>query len=176
MYWQPDERKVADYIRASSGTVFVDIGSNRGFHSKLAKKRYKRVVSIEPDPRWHYNKPLRYFITSHRGPVTAYHNEANDFLTLNEDFHVHGTEIRTRRPQTAQAVTYDDLNLDADLVKIDVDGAELDVLDGMRKYLPKTMIVELHDERRAEELCNKLIEKGYDVSMLTGYHYLAEHK
>ena len=44
--------------------------------------------------------------------------------------------------------TFDSLGIDADLVKIEVEGEEFKVLAGMVKHLPQCVMVELPDERR----------------------------
>lgn len=166
------EPEVIAAVTRTTGNLFIDIGSNTGFYSKLAKKTFRKVVSIEPDPRWGYNHPLRLAISNHKGKLPVFKAGEKGLMTLNRDFHVHGLELPTFALGQVDAVAFDDLQMDADMVKIDVEGAEFEVLEGMNKHLPKQVIIELHDENRAEELTNKLIEKGYDVSSLSPYHYL----
>ncbi len=59
---------------------------------------------------------------------------------------------------------------DADVVKIDVEGLEHDVLDGMAETLdenpPRVIYAEAHSEHDGDSLETRLEARGYDVSRL----------
>lgn len=112
-------------------------------------------------------------VTNYRGRVKVFTNEQNGLMTMTKNFHIDGIDQKLYPSGYEDTITFDDLQLDADMVKIDVEGQEVEVVEGMRKYLPKRMIIELHDERRLDELRNLLAEKCYDIQNITEHHYLA---
>lgn len=170
-YWA--EASVVRLLQNMGGELFIDVGSNKGFYSKLMKKRFRRVISIEPDPQFTYNHPMRVCLSNHNGTAKVFRNKFNNFMTLREpgDFHVEGAELETFEVGTVKVMKYDDLGQKADLVKLDVEGAEFDVLEGMEKFLPVNLIVELHDERREAELMAVLRNKGYVITRLDRIHF-----
>jgi len=64
-----------------------------------------------------------------------------------------------------------------DLVKVDVEGAEFMVFDGMRDSLKdglvKHLMVELHNRDRKEELESLLLTYGFDIEWVDPDHVLA---
>jgi len=53
---------------------------------------------------------------------------------------------------------------DVDLLKLDVEGAELEVIAGMKRYLPKHIVGEYRGARRIRLLNEMLHERGYKVT------------
>ena len=158
-------------VREAQGNIFIDIGSNLGYYSKLAKKRFRGVLSIDPNPKYHAD--MRVAISNKDGRAMFYIGDGRggaDSLLHNP--HISGKEWTNDSPIQVQTMTYDQLMLDADLVKIDVEGAEFDIIEGMKLYLPKRVIIELHDERREQELLSKMGDKGYESEKLGSSHFL----
>ena len=62
-----------------------------------------------------------------------------------------------------------------DLIKVDVEGAEWQVLDGTRKVMPriKSWIIEIHDINRKQELEDRLSLEGYVTKWLDEKHIYA---
>ena len=143
------------------GSVFVDVGAHVGYHSLFASTQVGlsgRVVAIEPNPPT--AERLRRNIRLNRctnivveeaactekeqqleliqGPV---HNTGNSSLTTKNAFGANRVAVRGV-PLDALIKTQNLQRID--LVKIDVEGAELQVLHGMKetvaKYHPRIII------------------------------------
>jgi len=171
-HWSPPfEPKVKQLIRSMKGDVFIDIGSNTGIYSRLAQKRFKQVYSFDPNPEYH---AIQFAISDRRGVQPFYYgNGIGSADSLVRNPHILGIDWKNETDSIqVETLTFDDLRLDADLVKIDVEGAEFKVLEGMNLYLPKTLIIELHDERRENELVEKMNGKGYSTSRIDSSHFL----
>lgn len=167
----PFEPKVKWLMKKAYGEVFVDIGCNTGIYSRIAKKRFSRVYSIDPNPKYH--APMQFALSNYNGVGTFYlGNGIGSADSLVHNPHILREDWIQKESYQVNVRTFDSLNLDADLVKIDVEGAEFEVIDGMNKYLPKMLIVELHDERREAELLNVMSRKGYTQAQIDDTHWL----
>jgi len=123
--------------RARSSRCVLDIGAERGFYTHLALRYMAppgRVVAVEPDPV--RCAVLRSFFARDRrvSVVEAAVGATSGWLTLTRPAGKSASAVAARGDSfTARCVRVDDLP-DArttDLVKIDVEGAEAEVLAGM---------------------------------------------
>lgn len=115
--------------------VFWDIGAHIGFHSSLAGQRAQRVEAFEPTPH-----------TVQQGRTNLERNEvdgtihecamwdANDTLTLDPDSSATGGGAITVPARTGDSLVDEGLP-QPNVVKIDVEGAEPRVIDGMADTL-----------------------------------------
>ena len=192
----PYERGATELVMSvlESGGVFVDIGANSGYFTVLAALRMGergRVFAFEPNPvvrqrlQQHVsiNRVARRVVISDVAIAGRDENYVDFFLSCWDENS--GISSLTPLPATvakgglSPAVriqvpvrTFDTwasttgLNR-ADLIKIDVEGAESDVLSGMRQTLdrlrPPRIICETVPGSDAGRL---LIGRGYRVSML----------
>jgi len=170
--WNPAfEPEVKKLIGSLSGDVFVDIGCNLGFYSQLARKRFRQVYSIDPNPK--YQASIQVAISNKYGHQPFYlGNGIGSADSLIKNPHILGEDWKNEDNQIiVGTMTFDQLELDADLVKIDVEGAEFEVIEGMNLHLPKAAIIEIHDERRIYEMVLKMEEKGYHWTRIDSYHW-----
>ena len=197
----------------SLGEQFLDIGAHYGYFSLLAANLVGpkgRVVSYEASPKTFeilkrnsesniaiYNKaisdtnePIRFF---------EFPNLYSEFNTTHIDqfkneawFLKHTPSEITVPAQTLDSVLFESA-FDPDIIKIDVEGAEFNVLNGGRKYLaekgPVVVMEFLSKERdneehvKAEQLMRNLgfqvyciLENGDLMEIKDGSHYLSENK
>ena len=166
-----DELEVLRAMKTMHGDIFIDIGCNIGIYSRLMRKRFKRVYSIDPNPKYHAE--IQVAISNKLGQAMFFiGNNIGGADSLIHNPHVQGREWKNDSPIQVETMTFDQLMLDADLVKIDVEGSEFEVIEGMNIHLPKQVIIELHDERRENELLAKMAEKGYIHTKLDIHHFL----
>jgi SAM-dependent methyltransferase len=172
MYRPEVEAEVKEVIRNSRGNWFIDIGCNTGYYSKLARKRFRRVVSIDPNPKHH--APVQVAISNKSGRAEFYlDSNRGSADSLLQNPHILGKDYQNQDQKImVETITFDHLGIDADLVKVDVEGAEFEVIEGMNVHKPKKAIIELHDERREEELIQAMLKKGYVMEKLDPYHFL----
>lgn len=147
--------------QVSPDDVFLDIGSNIGYFSVLMASRGARVRAFDPVPQ---NaallnltsvlnpdleiSPMQAAVSDKAGTMRFQIMPQTSLSRLvaadaDQDASAHEVEV--------QVITIDDLKLDrVDMVKIDVEGAELSVLKGMTKTIkatrPKLFMIELVEE------------------------------
>jgi FkbM family methyltransferase len=178
--------------RVGPGTTVVDVGAHIGVYTTLAAQRVGpagRVIAVEPDAR--NVEILRQNLTANGVEerveiLEVAASDANDsvrfFLDEAEATGTMGSQWRdplaASRPVEIPTVRLDDAltRQEPDLVKIDVQGAELAALRGMRETLerspPESIFVELNRaalERAGssgDELVASLRRLGLDVWLI----------
>ena len=177
------EPKTAAWIEQYGGAtaVLYDIGANVGPYSLIAAARGARVVAFEPAHqniyKLHENVLLNNLseriivvplaLASRSGAITA-HVEDRTF-GASHGFSLAETVSRTVRGQTLLA-----MGLDAciqafslpepTMIKIDVDGAEIDVLEGAQTTLKNSklssMLIEV-DDTNVVEITRRMTSVGF---------------
>jgi len=197
--FEPEVRRV---LKGFSGDLAIDIGANMGVHTRLLARRFKTVYAVEPSPKAlavlysripHNVTVFEMALSDHVG-TTMFYTDLHPVTTSPADtilptFNYNPSpsrkgwpsgEAHTYHGENGFAVkisTYDSLVGEhaADLVLIDVEGAEFLVLEGMRASmgngLVKAVLVELHDIDRRLEL-EKLLSK-YLLRWIDPDHLLA---
>lgn len=150
----------------SGASVFADVGASLGQYTRAASRllRGATLVAVEADPirfdrlrsncaTWGQEtgndiRAVHAAATDEQGQVTFYTTGSNVSGSLDEVAIPAGAR---REPITVQAVTLDSLFPDRapDVVKIDVEGAELAVLRGASRLLAggiRHVLVEVHGE------------------------------
>jgi FkbM family methyltransferase len=113
--------------------TYLDIGANMGTHTVVYSKLFKTVISFEPDIV-NYNL-LQSNISKNNITNAILHNKALSskpgmVSTVAHSNHSRGC-IYTVDGGTVESIPLDSLNLEnIDYIKIDVEGHELDVLQG----------------------------------------------
>lgn len=154
------ERKYVDFFcsRIEEGDVVLDVGAYIGYFSLLASKRVSaegRVYSFEPIPR-NYERLMRNVKVNQANNIRAYNlglsdrDETSSFSVPREMpaesslagswAEISGGIKLTKDTVKARLMPFDQFYKDVglskvDVVKIDVDGAELKVLKGMKNTL-----------------------------------------
>lgn len=171
-----------------SGALVVDVGAFLGHFTLIAARRVGtkgRVVAFEPDPR---DRPWLERNVVENGfadrvevvPLAISDSPGRLRLFLAEQDRSQSSLYPTRDdgpPIDVQATTLDGFLAEAavDVVKIDVEGAELRALDGMRRTIElgrPTMFVEWNPQalRRAgvaeDELLRRLEGLGYRLELI----------
>lgn len=173
-----------------NGQVFVDIGANIGWHSLLAAARVGgtgRVIAFEPASRA-FNHLLRNIRMNQFAQVEALHHGlsnredsigiftceeansgANSLYGAGQSSPIEQVRVRPGDEVLAE------LGISTiDLCKIDVEGAELDVLEGLAQTLRnrriRAIMIEINRDslgragRSPEELISLLASHGFQLS------------
>jgi len=174
------------------GDVFYDVGANVGFFSLAGARR------VAPGGAAYAFEPVPENVAAIRDSAVlngldnleviesaAGRAAGHDRLLLIEDLswsHLEslGSHPRTRATVDVEVVAIDDLVASGrirppDLVKIDVEGAEIDVLEGMRRTIEEhrpAIVCELHDTAR--QFVETMDGLGYATSNLEGKGSLLE--
>ena len=172
----------AEWRTAIANRVFgVDGGANMGGYSMLASRRVGAsgtVFAFEPEPRNFEQLSRR--MASWRNVVVipkaiaGYSGEARLHL---DTFHAGHSlrELGTDKSVTVAVTTLDDFVRarglpGLDVVKLDIEGAELDAIDGMRTPLSgvrrPVIVCEIHPPITPEEIRDALAVSGYRSRLL----------
>lgn len=171
-----------ELFRPSKGSVVFDIGAHIGIYTLKASKIVGNkglVISVEPEPqnfsfllkniklnRLDNVNPINVALGSKKGHVCLYLCEDNTGG--------HSTVVKSGRWIQTRLTTLDELadqfNLTKDVfIKIDVEGAELEVLKGLEKLIKKHKIhivsAAYHTPTQANELRSFLESKGFKVKL-----------
>ena len=198
--FEPEVRRA---LKGFSGDLAVDVGANMGVHTRLLARRFRTVIAIEPNPkavaillrRVPRNVTVLKSALSDREGSTMFYTDPHPISgssaeTILPTFKYNPSPPRKGWPSSGAhtfqgetglvvtTTTYDAvLKLrSADLVLIDVEGAEFLVLEGMKDSISKgqvkAILLELHDIDRRKEL--ERILSTYSFRWIDPDHILAE--
>jgi len=176
-----DEPWIWDYFKPKKGDVFIDIGAHLGKYSLIAAKivgKLGKVIAIEANPE-NYRRLLENvkinsltdIITTFN--VAAYDKKTKVSLYIGDASGEHSIIFNVgKKWYNIDAIPVDHvvkhLKLKkVDWIKIDVEGAEYEVLQGLkntlRRFRPK-LIVEIHRKKR--EVLNFMSKLGYRYEVI----------
>ena len=184
------EPELKPFFELFAGT-FIDVGANIGKYSIILGKKLKdngQVISIEPEPRNFeiLNKNIK---LNNLKNVTAINNglyskkgKLDFYLTSEKSGDgAHSLIKKTNNKIQIKVDTLDNIIKekglkDIKLIKIDVEGAEANVLKGakktLKKYHPK-LIFEAWDETYFKKIKNILDKYNYKFEKIGSQNYFA---
>jgi FkbM family methyltransferase len=177
--------------RVHAGDVVFDVGANAGFFTLLAARLvgpFGRVVAFEPLPQAveflerHValnraeNVRIVQAAVSNREGSALFRDEAFTMGRVTDD-----GELRVRLVALDSLCNAGELPR-PDVLKIDVEGAELQVLEGAQQLLRErrpTILLSTHGRASHEACCRFLEDAGFRVAVLDsgvagGFDYLGE--
>jgi FkbM family methyltransferase len=177
------ERWVAPYVPVK-GRVFIDIGANVGLWTKCLANHFESVHAIEPNPD--VIPSLRIGLPSNATvhEIAAWSAEtAIEFSKFEQSVHLscyYRTEGIHTGPSCGQitlaACAIDSLPIDGvvDFVKCDVEGAEIEVLQGASKLILRDrpwLLVEVHSAENFRRLTRLLDQWNYVFTIIRDPNY-----
>lgn len=177
--WEP---RITKWINDSltDGDTFIDVGANIGYYSLLASKRVGsrgKVVAIEAAP-WIYDIALKHLELNACNnvralSVAASHEKGLVRIYPGSEDNIGNTTIVPREGNSfeIQALPICDILLEEEIlsiriIKIDVEGAELQVVKGMIPILPRL-------KKNAEILIEILTPQPEIFSIMYAHGYSA---
>ena len=168
--------------------IFIDVGAHIGKHSLNIARKYgkdMKVVSIEASPdtfkllrnnielnSLHGVEAFNFACSDKIGQAvfwkSEYHPATNSFSE------VHSAQKLILPTNTLDNVIKDKSAVRA--IKIDVEGAELEVLRGAKKILVKSkplIIFEAWDKNKLTEISKELDQYRYKIKQVDEYNYIA---
>lgn len=182
--WEP---KVTNALQGLHGSLFVDVGANLGFYVNYLQSNFSRTVAIEPHPilceylRKHHPpncQVVEKAISKSNGTAEFHIAEGDENFGLSSMLPVRSNlrrnSAREKRRIIVQTETLSKI-LDgrtADLVKVDVEGAEWQVLEGAEPVMQHVIswIIELHNPEKKAALGNYMKSFGYTCKWLDETH------
>ena len=160
------------------GRTAIDIGASHGQWSLFLAKQFDHVVAFEPHPQTWLNlsqkvpgnvRVLPYAIWSHSTcvPLVTYPDSRVNRITEHELQYAIGEGTWT---QSVEARPLDLFDIDCvDFIKIDAEGAEVQVLQGAQETITRDMpmlIIELHSQA-ARATCHDMLDGwGYNCELI----------
>ena len=175
VYW----RGIYDGFKVKPGFVVIDVGAHIGIYTIKAARSVGsngRVIAVEPHPENFrlmlqniaLNKldnvtPVQVALSNHEGYVKLYLSNSSDKHSI-----VYQASAQCMK---VPSLTLDGLlrHLDidyVDLIKIDVEGAEMDVLEGARQTLKKSekiVVATYHYASEPREVAEYLTRSGFEI-------------
>ena len=196
--WEQESQRLWADLCKKSQTI-LDIGANTGLYSLIAKcvNPEAEVYSFEPIPRIYAklteNCRINRFDIHHRSYAISNSDGESIIYDLPTDHHLHASlcedelshlngELIKRKVVTKRLSTFitEEKIDDIHLMKIDVEGHEVEVLRGMGKYLEEmqpNILVEIKRDAVADEI-EKLLENldyvRFDIDEVEGPKMLTE--
>ena len=177
------EPEVSQLLIKTKGELFVDVGANLGRYTIMLSPNYKRVIAIEPEPNnMQYLKRsiqqaglknirlIQKAISDRNGPINLYLARHSGGHTIKTEYYSDFIKVQAT---TLNSLLKNENNID--LIKVDVEGAEWQVLKGSQMIMPKikSWMIELHDNNRKKELEEYLSHEGYSTRWLDEKHIYA---
>ncbi|MEM0174295.1 MAG: FkbM family methyltransferase, partial [Sulfolobaceae archaeon] len=172
-----------NYIRNTlkKGSVFIDLGSSNGYYTLIASKcvgNEGKVISIEANPET-YKRLLNNIsenkldnVLTYNIAISDYDGEANIFLNPGDEDGLASIINKTEKYMVNKIKCYkistilNDLNINkVDILKMDVEGSEINVLRGMDNIKIDKIIMEFNKDYLGTKDFNYLKER-YKISLL----------
>jgi FkbM family methyltransferase len=181
------EPRTATWFTVNRGDIVFDIGAHIGRYTLMAAKHASKVIAVEPEPSNYSllkaNIDLNGFsnvlvlplaLSSSRATQRFYLATQGDTArsSLEQEWSTKRGRQQNQKAIEVESETLDnlvaDLNLTViDLLKIDVEGHEVSVLEGASEALNKTRKIILEVSRGNEGICRILLrEAGFDLVAL----------
>ena len=162
--WEP---RTTEYVKKhlKAGQTFVDVGAQVGYYSILASKLGAKVLAFEPS-----KNNRRCLIENTKDCdikvyTQALSNENGSAILYTDTTPGQYSLIGQGKGEQVDVVTYDSLNLPIpDFIKIDTEGNERKVLEGMQSVLTTDKPITLIIEDFKKELADWLVrEHGFNL-------------
>ena len=158
-------------IQSKKMKTVIDVGAWCGTWAKAIEPYARKVIAFEPD-QTHFTCLQRNCIINCDPRMEAVGSEIKNISLTDDDF----TQAkRIHKQGSIRMITLDHMNyLDVDMIKIDVEGYEMEVLKGATKTLEgiNYLMIELNNNTKKYGSSNVEIEKY--ISSL-GFKVLMEH-
>jgi FkbM family methyltransferase len=167
--------------------TIIDVGAHRGYFSFISAKLIHdkgKIYAIEPDPEnysWlkkglsvnNYKiiEPIQLAFSNKSGFLKLFKGDKSGHHSLTEDMGYGSTSIKVQRLDDF----INENNIEkVDLIKIDVEGADIEVIEGAEKILNQEnlkIIMDIHHIDR-EKLFNIFIKNNYSIYKYNLYRTL----
>jgi FkbM family methyltransferase len=188
------ELHVSITLKRIRGSLFVDVGANRGYYSLLLRNNFERVIAFEPAAAIYQDlaENIKLFvgretrISAEKVAVSNIDSECELYLVKNQQSnkfvtdeqliahpsiinHSEGNVLQREKVTKISLSTYLKEEQVIDLIKVDVGGSEWEVLDGAVPIIDriKTWLVELYSPTRYEEMQEWFARYGYKTRLLS---------
>lgn len=187
--WEP-----LKILKPKKNDIVIDIGANTGYYSLRLSSLVGdngKIIAIEPDPQT-FNALIKNCELNNISNVNAHNiaiSNSNGKITFHQSIFHSGTSsmfVNEKDKSKMKKIIIKTTTLDELIkekyeyiawVKIDVEGAELEVLKGSSTILSKTknIIIEVHEHilnqnnKNSKEIIEILEESGFKITLLNDF-------
>ncbi len=172
--WEP---RIKEQVREVRDGLFVDVGANIGYYSVIAAQNRNTVIAIEPNKsvRECLDFNLKSYQMSRIIPFAAW--SKREVLHIRSPGYTDISRI-SDLGDSIIGVPLDEVLAEYQtptLVKIDVEGVEAQILQGMRKTLERgpKLVMEIWNPSKFERVFSILSPLGYSLFRLDSVNFLA---
>jgi FkbM family methyltransferase len=178
-YFSFPHNGLVSLMLASQKNVFVDVGSNVGIFSIIGSQVFKNVHSFEPVKENYLNLQNNIKINNTKN-IKAYNcalGSKSEYgqIVLNK-FNSGGSKVKKNKKideNSIKIINLDKLNIkNVSLIKIDVEGSELDVLKGSKntiRFFSPTLFVEVSSKLTNIKKISSFLGKDYMIFSAVKY-------
>jgi FkbM family methyltransferase len=177
---------VSRFTSGLRGELFIDIGANVGYYARLLEHNFRRIIAVEADPVIFGYLKRNCHSCRNCKIINAAVADSNGVALLHEHPRnpggssvAYGVDWKAVKVRKISMSTLLENEPEADLVKVDVEGAELMVLKGAAPVMSKirSWIIERHDTVPANGLVTWMKRYGYTCTWLDENHaYFSRQK
>lgn len=169
--------------KEAKGKLAIDIGANIGYSTLSLCRNMDRVIAIEPDDRSRkilkkniklnkFKEKVKIYnfaVSDKKGEKTFYLSKHPNLSAFNKNKKYWTKKVKVK------TITIDDLGIVPNFIKMDLEGHELEVINGAINSLKKTdfcrILLEVHPQfynkkRNFANILKKLIKIGYKIKYL----------
>ena len=152
--------------------LFVDVGANIGSYSLLVASRGVRAIAFEPENTTYSilveNAKMNHFsdlIICNQKAVGKENGMVKFSVGNDTTNHILDSKDKDTKALSVEVVTLDSLNEDVTILKVDVEGFELDVLAGAKELLcnPKLNVVIIEALSHEDDIAKTLMQNGFGM-------------
>ena len=182
------EPTMSEFLRSKHGEVFVDVGAYHGHYSLLLSGNFDKVIALEPVPM-NYNfltKVIAYRRVRNIKPIQSAAGIDDGIRQIDVMPQPSESKFRSLASKQENTISVSSLSLHSllrhysriDLVKLDVEGAEMEVLRGTRNSIEsiRSWLIELHEQSWKSNLENLLTSHDYKLFWIDKGHLYASRQ
>jgi FkbM family methyltransferase len=189
-----DEPSVSRFMSTVRGELYVDVGASFGHYLRALSSNFRRMIAIEADPAIFKFltesspvncKPINVAVAEKAGfaefhvPAGQYNFGVGSLLPLEQRAAwVAPTNYRSFTVRTTTLDSILSAERDVDLIKVDVEGAEMLVLAGATHVMKNIArwLIEIHNPTERRAIVRLMTRHGYHSMKLDDRHYIFEQK
>jgi len=185
-----DEQPASYMFQPEDGETVLDVGANIGLYTVRASRlvgSQGKVIAIEAEPANFDALLLNLKLNQTNNVIplnlAAWNREtmldlhlfdcvqSHSLVSIPEEAHLRTIRVEARPLDRV----LEELGVESvDWVKIDVEGAEVEVLQGLEKTMSRSpnlkLLVEVHTNETAEKCLSLLKKRGYEIRWIDGNH------
>ena len=168
------------HLSGKTSLIFIDIGAN-GFKKPILKNAFNKfkLIGFDPDPRINIFNDKSFKIEFYPYALSCDNSKKKLYLTqkphcssLKEPLEVDDLRYKIKKVIDVECRTLDNLNIYANIMKIDAQGSELDILKHAKNTLKNIDIVEVEAWFTSKYKKQPKIDQIHKLMSKNGFNFI----